>query len=116
MFKLIGDVTARTDAMEGSFHIDVQNEQDIGKRREFLVFPANVERVDTPRALVCHGGEVVAVEYDDLALGQGGEDESIDVFASVLEEVVEFIRRRQAPGLSGFSYFFPPWAVCGFAA
>ena len=116
LLELVRGVAARADAGVGVVEGEIEEEKMIRSRGEGLVATADVRGVEAARALVGHGGKVVAVEDDDLARGEGGLDQLVDVLAAIEQEKFEFLLRGESAGGGGLAEAGAVGPVGGLAA
>jgi hypothetical protein len=74
----VGAVAALADAVEAEGWLDVEDDEDVGRRGEGVELE-QVRGVEAAGALVGDGRQVVAIDDDDLVGGEGRLDEVGDV-------------------------------------
>ena len=116
LFELVGGVAAVADALMSGLDVDIEDQEEVGDGSEGFVLAADGGGVEAASALVGHGGEVVAIEDDEMAVCDGGVDEGLDVLFAIEEEPFEFEFGSESTGGCGLAEFFPPWAIGWFAA
>jgi hypothetical protein len=113
LFELIGLTIANADSFERNLDGDFEDKDVVWGGGEFFVGFSDGSGIKSTKALIGHGGKVVAIENDSSTPGEGRVDESVDVVAPVEVEEVEFFLRREATGRGGVTQAFPMWAVGG---
>ena len=68
LFERVGGVAPGTDALKGHVHIDIQNQQEVGNRRELLVETADFSGIEAARSLIGHGREIISMQASKLLL------------------------------------------------
>ena len=103
LFEFIGGTIANADTVKGGVEIEFEEKNVIGGGGEFFVDCADFFGVEAAHSLIGHGGEIITVENNGLAAGQGGLNQGLDVFAAVAVEEVEFLLGREAAGRGGLA-------------
>ncbi len=91
------------DPAQAGRGVDVEKDDEVGAEGEGLVHAADAPGVEVLGPLVGDGREVVAVEDDDLAGGQGRPEVLGHVLAPVLDEQGQLLLRRQGAGGAGMA-------------
>ena len=102
--------------LERDVHGEVGDEEDIRLRGEDFVLLADTCRVDTTCALVGHAGEIISVENDDAAAGNGRGDEILDVLSAVFKKIIQFVLDVEASRGRALTQFASPRAIGRFKA
>ncbi len=115
LFEFIACSIADTDALESKVEGEIKEEEKVGLRRKILVRSSDFPGIESANTLIGHGGEIVAVEYDNFAAPESRLDQGFDMFAPVLEKELQFFLGREATGCCRIPKPAAKSSVCRFA-